>query len=169
MTKTPTTFQKKKYELKKQIDELSSIEDVIHKTLIESSNKVSFFNDNQTIMKEMNEDCFLTKQFIQHNVDKSNMKSYFYLLFLQYLYNFVKDDSKISFKHSSEQSFTDDDIQDTIILKEQIKKIKDTKDKLKFDVRKNAIEFVKQKGNIDDMIKELDSIEECNYFDVGGL
>ena len=108
----------------------------------------------------MNEDCFLTKQFIQHNVDKSNMKSYFYLLFLQYLYNFVKDDSKISFKHSSEQSFTDDDIQDTIILKEQIQKIKDTKDKLKFDVRKNAIEFVKQKGNIDDMIKELDSIEE---------
>ena len=79
MTKTPSTFYNKKYELKKQIDELSSIEDIIHKTLLDASDKISFFSDNKTIMKELNDNCFLTKQFIQSTVDKANMKRYFYL------------------------------------------------------------------------------------------
>ena len=70
-------------------------------TLLDASDKISFFTDNKTIMKELNDNCFLTKQFIQSTVDKAYITRYFYLLFMQYLYQFVNDDSKISFTNGS--------------------------------------------------------------------
>ena len=102
-------------------------------------------------MKELNDNCFLTKQFIQNTVDKANMKRYFYLLFMQYLYQFVNDDSKISFTNGS-IDITVEDIENEVLLKKQTKILKDKKDKLKGDVREGAIDFVKQKGNIDIML-----------------
>ena len=109
-------------------------------------------------MKELNDNSFLTKQFIQNTVDKSNTKRYFYLLFMQYLYQFVNDDSKISFTNGS-IDITVEDIDNDVLLK-KTRILKDKKDELKGDVREGAIDFVKQKGNIDNMLKELEQIEE---------